>query len=60
MWSPDSRSVAYARIERDGKAAVMEAPVAGGEAKELWPPGEDTASDWSSDGSTCCCDRARC
>ena len=50
VWSPDGRSVAYARIERDGKAAVMEAPVAGGEAKELWPPGEDTVSDWSSDG----------
>jgi eukaryotic-like serine/threonine-protein kinase len=50
VWSPDGRFVAYARIERDGKAAVMEAPVAGGEAQELLRPGEDTVSDWSSDG----------
>ncbi len=50
VWSPDNHFVAYARIERSGKAAVMDAPLAGGEAKELLPPGDDTASDWSSDG----------
>jgi serine/threonine protein kinase len=50
VWSPDNRFVAYARIERNGKAAVMEAPLAGGEAKALLPVGDDTASDWSSDG----------
>jgi Tol biopolymer transport system component len=50
VWSADGRFIVYARIERDGKAAVMKAPVAGGAATEVMPPGEDTVSDWSSDG----------
>jgi serine/threonine protein kinase/Tol biopolymer transport system component len=50
IWSPDGRSIVYARIERDGKAAVMEAPAGGGESRQLLPPGDDTVSDWSSDG----------
>jgi Tol biopolymer transport system component len=50
VWSPDDRSIVYARIERDGKAAVMEAAAGGGDSRQLLAPGDDTVSDWSSDG----------
>ena len=50
VWSPDGHTLAYARIEADARAAVMEVPSTGGEPTVMIPPGDLTVTDWSRDG----------
>jgi Tol biopolymer transport system component len=50
VWSPDGRALAYARVEPDGRAAVMQVPSTGGEPTMMLPPGDLTVTDWSRDG----------
>jgi Tol biopolymer transport system component len=50
VWSPDGHTLAYARIEPDGRAAVVQVPSTGGEPTVMIPPGYLTVTDWSRDG----------
>ena len=40
VWSPDGHTLAYARIEPDGRAAVVQVPSTGGEPTVMIPPGD--------------------
>ena len=51
MWAPDGHSLAYSRVETEGQVSVMQVSASGGEPKQLLPPGDYAATDWSADGN---------
>ncbi len=50
VWSPNGDRLAFNQMERDGTIRVLEIAAAGGQPRDLLPPGHLSVTDWSPDG----------